>query len=678
MPIIRDIPNAKVTAPFWGRFLAATAICLAVLATFHKLASGQAILDASSETAPADGSKPTIQTVLAPSLGQRYPDAQGIFHCTFDGATQVDIDGWPSGWTRQRDANHPPYVDVRLDGVTPAPSGRSLRMSLDGGGAAAYSSAIPVRSAFNYVFECQVQTEGLVYNTAYLSVTFFDAQNNVVERQVSSPVGLTTTWTRLRIGPVTPTCDAAQHAIIGLHLEPGEHADLQGKAWFADVWAGRLPRIVLQVGGCHHLYVDPQQPEVVCTVSGFTNKDAAVEFQLLDVQGHELKRERVSLGAIAAVDSAKSSRSSMGDAERNAESTPYTGSITWKPPISEVGFYRVRAGLVGQSDAQPPCQTTLALIREEPYSTQGEFGWTLPRGEKPLTLEELPELAQIAGIHWLKFPMWDGPDDPQRANQLAAFVQRLKNDHREVIGLLADPPMSVRKRLDESLHLSDSDPLCAAQIFSADPELWYPSLEPILSRLALLVHTWQLGKDDDTSFVNYPQLSKSLGQVHKQLGHYGQESQLGVAWSWLQELPTGMTAGDFVSLWIAPPTSNEQRTVYLERTQNTPGQRWVAVQPHAPTGNDATDRACDLVQQILVAKMHGAQKIFLPELCSTEHGLLNDDGSVGELFLPWQTTTQALAGTNCLGSLQLPQGSFESSFYPRAAIGHDVVEREAL
>jgi hypothetical protein len=68
-------------------------------------------------------------------------------------------------------------------------------------------------------------------------------------------------------------------------------------------------------------------------------------------------------------------------------------------------------------------------------------------------------------------------------------------------------------------------------------------------------------------------------------------------------------------------------------------------------------RASDLIYRMLSAKMHGAEGIFVSDPISTAHGLMNDDGTPGELLLPWRTTALALAGAEYIGSLRLENGS---------------------
>ena len=76
-----------------------------------------------------------------------------------------------------------------------------------------------------------------------------------------------------------------------------------------------------------------------------------------------------------------------------------------------------------------------------------------------------------------------------------------------------------------------------------------------------------------------------------------------------------------------------------------------------------------MVQRLLAAKIAGAEAIFIERPFDPASGLLYEDGSPTELLLPWRTTALALAGTEYLGSLQLPAGSTNHVF----ARGDDVV-----
>jgi len=68
-------------------------------------------------------------------------------------------------------------------------------------------------------------------------------------------------------------------------------------------------------------------------------------------------------------------------------------------------------------------------------------------------------------------------------------------------------------------------------------------------------------------------------------------------------------------------------------------------------------RLQDLVQRMLAAKMTSVQAIFMPEPFSSEAGIMREDGSPDELYVPWRTTAMLLGGAEYLGPMQLPGGT---------------------
>jgi len=68
------------------------------------------------------------------------------------------------------------------------------------------------------------------------------------------------------------------------------------------------------------------------------------------------------------------------------------------------------------------------------------------------------------------------------------------------------------------------------------------------------------------------------------------------------------------------------------------------------------------VQRLLATKMNGADAVFLPQPFHDEHGVMNADGSPGELFVPWRTTAVLIGGTEYLGAMQLPGGTIGHVF----------------
>ena len=593
-----------------------------------------------------------LATGVAAPTDVRYRDAVEVFHCDFGPQWDKSFDGWPDRWTRRRSPAFPTYLPIQIQDDPSALGGHCLRIDLDGGAAAISSPPLKVNAIFSYVIEAQVKSEGLKQDEAYVSLTFYDARHKALETITSERIRGTTPWRRIRINPIAPSHDSTEYAVVGLHLEPTARADVHGSASFADVWVGRLPRMTLKADRRDNLYVDPARPKISCVASGFAEENSRVVFELLDRSGKTIASEEQQL-IVTTKSGALRPDGETGDAP---SASGVVGNAAWNPPIPEMGFYHVRVKMPGREGVVDQRELSLAIAPAQVSPMTGEFGWTIPDGEYPLTLGELAELLGQAGVNWVKFPVWTGAQDGGRLDRLVWFAERLHFQHVEMVGMLHQPPADLRKRL------GDTDRPLAAQIFSTERELWDPSLEPVLTSLSLKVRWWQLGADKDTSFVGYPNAAQKVTEFRKSASRFGQQVFVGIGWSWLHELPSERQAWDFASLSSDPPLTWEEQSAYLKLSAAAKTQRWAVIEPLMKEDYAADIRAGDLARRMLAAKIGGAEGIFVPEVFSTSRGLMNDDGTVGELLLPWRTTALALAGAKYIGSFSLPNNSVNHVF----------------
>ena len=599
----------------------------------------------------------------------RYSGAKTVFECAFDKTWDENFDGWPDNWTRRRGPDYPHYVSIKISDE-PSPVGdRCLRIEPDGAGAVAYSPPIEVGWLYSYVLQGQLKTEGLSSDEAYFSITFLDQKRHRLASYETEKIGRTDGWKTLRVGPIEPRHKDVAHAVIGLHLQAGSVADLKGAALFDDVWLGRLPRMSLSVENRHNVFTDPNEIEIKCNVSGFTQKSPRVEFQLEDVHGRVLARTEHPLKVRRAAAGSVWSSDGLSD-----EASGQVGRIAWKPPVKGPGFYRVRAKLTGSAStgsastgSASTCSRdlTLAVIHSLGGSPGGEFGWSLPEGGRPLPLSVLGRLLGQVGVGWVKYPLWYGErTSEERIEELIQFSERLSGDGIELVGMLDRPPAEIRDRF------GDANSLEAADIFTSDPRAWYPSLEPVLTRLSTRVQWWQLGRDTDTSFVGCLRLEKKLSEIKKELDRVGQGVNLGIGWGWIDELPgrRGQTPSlRFLTLSADPPLTHQELSTYLKGSQPSGDtsddpldgrvRRWVGLRPLSRDDYAIDVRAADLVRRMMAAKIHAADGVFVSDPVDTRRGLLNDDGTPGELLLAWRTAALALGGSEYLGSLELPGGS---------------------
>ena len=610
---------------------------------------------------------PLLIVAIAPDapIENRYPEAVSVFHCNFDQSWDENFDGWPDHWTRRKGRGFPSYVAIKIN-EQPSPQGdRCLKIELDGGAAVAYSPPVKVDSLFGYVVEGYVKTEDLDHDRAYLSLTLMDGQRNRLQTFYSQKIRQSQGWKKIRLGPVSPESGDARQAVIGLHLQPQSQADLDGSASFDDVWLGRVPRLALSTTDAYNFFDRAEEVEVNCIASGFPGESPPVTFQLEDVLGRELARLDKPLGTSPADAGAK-----ILPARFSPQPQATSGKTSWKPPVPGPGFYRVRATIRGRKGLVLRQQLGLAVVDSHRVPLRGEFGWTLPQGDQPLPLPVLNRLICQAGINWVKYPLWrDKRRGEETIEHLISFAERLSQQGIEMVGLLCDPPLG---NWDDPPPGGRPASKKAADLFAPDPKVWYPSLKPVITRLATRVRWWQLGHDKDTSFVDHPNLSGKIAQVKAELDRIGQDVNLGLGWSWVNELPQGTQAKTpwrFLALSADPPMTHRELATCLDASQESQLQRWVVIEPLSKDRYPLEVRATDLARRMIAAKIHGAEAVFCPQPFSTQRGLLNDDGTPGELFFTWRTAARTLGGAKHLGSLQLPRGSSNFVF----ARGHDVV-----
>jgi hypothetical protein len=604
--------------------------------------------------------------VLVLAFGVRPPGAAAligdeIFACDFENRADRDYDGWPDGWTREHSVRLPEYVRVGIVGegqtiaaaaTQPAPAevNRILRVELDGGGAAISSPAVSISPQFSLQLSLRIRATGLKHDRAWATLTLLDSGGKTLQSIASRQVNATGEWQPIEIGPLTPDSDQAVRAVIALHLGPhGSDQDLTGSAEFDDLRLVRLPRMALMAGNSNGLYLEQAAPEFTCRVSGIRISSPEVRFELLDHMGHAVASQTLPL-----IENSLSTELNGSSAANG-----FSGQATWKPQMPGYGFYHLRASLLagGQPESVLTSSRSLAVLRPLPAPQHSEFGWSLPAGEQPFTYGQLTALLAQAGLGWAKLPAWYNVQDAGRGERIASFAEQVSIHGIELVGVLDQPPEELRQVFREPGRLP------VASVF-IEPELWEPVVGPVVSRLSPRIRYWQLGDDQDTSFVGLPQVETRIAEIKRRLEQSGQEVRVGVGWRWLYPPPSGADGRQslpFVSYHTDPALTADEMAAYLPATEAERGavrsQRWIVLAPLPADAYGTSTRVLDLVQRMLAARIYGAAAVFVPQPFDQQYGLLNRDGSPGELFVPWRTTASLIGGAKYLGPIQLPGGS---------------------
>ena len=582
----------------------------------------------------------------------RHVDAVEIFSCDFNQEEwDRNFDQWPDRWQRLSGPKWPKYVRVGLDDDIQAVAGRCLKVGINGGSASISSQDIAVSEKFSYVVEARLRAKKLKHARVQLRVDFCHENRDVLESYSSPWLKNTNGWTKIHIGPVSISNTDVQRARITLLVERGEHVDLEGEVSLDDVWVARLPRMTVHTNSSFNVYTDPRDVVVTCDLSGILEKDPDIHFELLDASSHRLTNESIQLEGRLITERISKASDIVNTTRSRVKG--YAGSTQWRPPIQEFGFYRVRVSMQTKRGTLERRVISLAVVPPINEKVHGEFGWSLAGDEIPLSFGQLEELLPRVAVNWVKLPVWYGETESTRGDELVIFAERLAAKDIEVIGVIDRPPndLDLGKRVTQDVTIADL-------LSSEDPSAWLPSLDAVLTRLSLRVRWWQLGVDHDTSFSDFHNLEKEIGKLRAQLFRFGQDVKLGLGWPWHEETPIGKQATwDFQQFSATPPLTGDEIATYLALPPRKSVDRWAMIDPLPQQYYDLETRTRDLVEQMLAAKTHGADGIFVSAPFDDQRGIMTEDGTPGELLLPWRTTASLLSGAKYLGKIRLPRRS---------------------
>ncbi len=611
-----------------------------------------------------------IVTASARAGEDRYAEAVKVFDCAFSEKWDENFDRWPDRWVRKRGDEYPHYVNIQIQDDAAVAGGKCLTIDLDGAAAAISSPPIRVMSRFGYVFDAQLKNEALEHSEVLLTLEFLDKSGRVLQTRKSKPIANTRGWQHVRLGEIEPNDPAIDRVVIGLQVVRGAKGDLKGRVSLADVRLARLPRIVVSSNNPCNVYSGLGDVVVRCELSGIRERDPEIRFQLLDEAGASRDSGHFQLNGTLIVEDTKRADDVMdGIGEAPAG---YEGNSEWRPKIPDFGFYRVVVKMIssqagGNTDADRELDSRtvwLAVVPPLPMPKHGEFGWTLPNGDRPLSFQVLSRLLPQVGINWVKVPAWFDANDPRRGDDLIRFVELIGASNIEVIGVIDRPPANseLANRLGRDAPIAD--------LLSLDSSTWSPALEPVMSRLSLRVRWWQLGRDSDTSFAGYPGLNKRIDELRTQLFRFGQDVRLGMCWDFTgASQDTGQVKWQFEQLNSETPPTDKEFAEVLARPRANSAQRWVSVEPPLPVADTpvpAADalaaRSGEFVRRLIAAKVAGVDRIIVANPFNDENGLMHANGMPAELLLPWRTTAAMIGGAEYLGELPLPAGSANRVF----------------
>lgn len=606
----------------------------------------------------------------------------------FGRGSDKNFDDWPDEWQRRVGRRYPKYVKVAIAAKNPAaqqqllaidtmvirewprlrkhfkglpvlpPSladamvDRYLKIELDGGLVMTQSPPVKTSHVYQYRFSVRVMTQGLRHDRARAEFVFVDDNGDEVETHLTESVTGTTAWTELVLDRIRAP-RSATGVFVRLIVEGAEDGleDIRGEIGFDDISIEPFPQ--LQLVTDHPMGIHPvgNPVDAAATVLGLPSGATQVLFRLMDVDGHEITRQLSDIPNVVAVDGTQTQAGLRGASKPSGSRGM---QVHWELPDLEPGFYRVMASLQGRNLRTLATETTFAVI--DPaigQSNQGSFGWTLFESGRDMPPRELAGWLAPLGVNWVKIPCWIEPNDTATADRILDASSRLQDVGIQTIGVLDVPPESQVPLFD----IRGRRDVVASQLFR-DSRVWQPLLEPVMTRLTLKVKMWQLGGNQDYSFLDRSHLQESIAEIATGLQGYGQPIEVAICWPWTErDLLPSETSWNAVQRSSEPELTADELDEYL-RLEELQGSRngprtWVVVEPIEQSRYGRNDRILDLAKRMAVVRKHRVQAAFVSQPRDPERGLLTADGRPDEMLLPWRTTSLMIGNLRQMGSLRL-------------------------
>jgi len=621
------------------------------------------------------GGSLVAQPQMLPGQQERQSLSGGlIYYCRFDGlADAEDRDGWPDYWTRKRGIDNgipfPNHVIGIVENGNPF-GNFVLRMNIEGGAAAAYSPAIPVRRGMSYTVSAFVETNSIVFNEVFITANFYGDDSTRPIRTVESRKIRNTngSWQQLVIGPMPVDMPNVRSIAIGLVVMPTARQDFGAIVNFTNVEIRESPTISFEMANDNHLFFTTRELYVRCHFRGLDPAQHAVQFILEDHSGHVILAPEVEM----MVGNYPAARFVLPPQH---ELDVIHGTATWQSlPLRQFGFYRIRvatpesyiqslrlpAGQIFDDPLKYVEPLTFAVMSTGSFHPGGEFGWTLDGWTLDEITESLPTLVQ-SGLSHLKLPVWLSPEaTPQEREALRHLCNRFSEQQVRLIGLLNPVPETIVSKIPFGQ-------INAASILGTDIRLWGDSLQPTLRTLSLLVKDWQWSSDTDQTLINLffepdgrmsPEGIERFRAFQKLFDQNQFGFGIGMAWNWYQDVPDEFPFPNFsLNFPIDDSVTPEEAATTLADMLYVPFRRSVSIAPLSADSYALETRIINFVQNLVLMKVVGVDTISLTAPKDAQTGILRHDGTPGELYLPWRTTATFLSGSRFLGSITLPNRS---------------------
>lgn len=676
-------------------------------------------------------------TVVLPSLAEAKDlRAERVYKWDFQRDNDINFDLLPDDWKRRLDREHPSYIDMRIAPRSPEASlvalqaqgtlatwihawetGRweanyiaetmppdlahlldrtvldnCLEITMDGGAAELVSPVFPMEHRFSYALQAELSCTALDGHTVWVELQLMDESQRVLQVLATDSLQGTVDWQRLSTKIATSPSPELRFGRIHVRVVPHSSTLLTGIARFDSISVYRMPRLSLTTELPFYVARPGEEFRVDCIATGIRAGDASVRFELRDHLDEILREESVALTRMAApafeeapqdlpteaseqhpahskalAGSGKSPHKVPHYVSSHLQRPALDGQAAWTLQLPEPGLYRVKVNLGIGGEQSQRRQILIGVMPKEPAQAAGPFGWSLAQVGDRLSANELLEMVSRFGAGWVKLPVWLDPSDPVATERLITLIERLQGLGIQVVGKLDQPPTSLRQYFGENV-----DRAYAVNTFR-DSEVWEAALQPTLTRIGMKLNWFQLGDDDDCSFVGNSNLVETITTIRNKMQSYCQKLNLALSWSWNDASPDAAGAPwNAIHFGNSPQLTAAELETYVSQ-QAPDADLWVNLDPLNGDRYSLLDRVRDLTQRMVAVKRSPVAAAFVNDPLRPELRLFTPQKSVGEMLIPWHTLVSKLGAAKYEGSIEFPGKSVNHVFTTHHERGDETV-----
>lgn len=542
---------------------------------------------------------------------------------------QTTLDQWAArrpGRVRREIPLPPSVTDALVD--------RYYQIKLDGGQFSARSKTIPANPMYRYRLRCQMRCQSLRFDQASVELVFVDSSANELTSYSTQPVSGDTDWTRMELSQLSAPAETAGYFVRLRVLSNADGLeDIRGEIGFDEITVDRSAQLRITADRVMGVYRPDDSIQITATELGLDNLEGEIEFKIINqddeivVSGTRLASDQMAAPLLAGVESS---------------AAPRPKTTVWDVGALPPGFYKIYA----RSDRdQLDATSSIAVIQpsiDGPAS--GPFGWSLDRPiDDSIAARIFADYLLDSGVSLVTYPCNTAIDDAA-TTRILAVAGEIQDRGIAVIGRIAAPDTAGVKTATAAEYFDHIDQ-------------WQSRWEPTMTRLTLKIRTWQLGNDDDFSFLRQNQLGRQIQLISRGLQGFGQPLQIALPWPWLEPTlsPDATTWGASLRSSDPPLTADELRSALDDQESNrsVDTETWLKLSPISASKFSRDDRIADLVLRMAAVRSHRVAAAFVPVAHSDGGGILNDQGLPGELYLPFRTTSRLIGNLRGVGSLRL-------------------------